>query len=53
MAGREIVVVVLDQMEELDEEIGPARPGTKQLPHLAKRVPVQLPPLWKRPGALP
>src|SRR6478672_9130036 len=53
MAGGEIVVAILDQMEEFDEEIGPARPGAKEFANLAKRVPVKLPPLGESSGALP
>ena len=47
------MVAILDQMEEFDEEIGPARPGAKEFTNLAKRVPVKLPPLGESSGALP
>jgi hypothetical protein len=40
MAGREIMVAILDQMEEFDEQIRPPRPGAKEFANLAKRVPV-------------
>src|SRR6478752_7773625 len=53
MAGGEIVVAILDQMEEFDEKIRPARPGAKEFANLAKRVPVKLPPLRESSGALP
>ena len=53
MAGRKMVVAVLDQMEKLDQQIGPARPGAEQFTHLAKRVTLNLPSLGKGPGALP
>ena len=41
------MVAILDQMEEFDEEIRPARLGAKEFANLAKRVPVKLPPLGK------
>jgi hypothetical protein len=53
MAGRKIVVAILNEMEEFDKEVGPARPRAKQFTNLAKRVPVELPPLGKSSGPLP
>jgi hypothetical protein len=53
MTGGEIVVAILDEMEEFDEEIGSARPGTKEFTNLVKCVPVKLPTLRKGSGAFP
>src|SRR5262245_38796978 len=53
MAGRKAVVAILDQMEEFDEEIRPARPRANEFANLAERVPVKLPPLGESSGALP
>ena len=47
------MVAILDQMEDFDEEIWPARPGAKEFPNLAKRVPFKLPPFGESSGALP
>lgn len=47
------MVAILDQMEEFDEQIRPARPGAKEFPNLAKRAPFKLPPLGESSGALP
>jgi hypothetical protein len=46
------VVAILDEMEEFDKKVGPARPRAKEFTNLAKRVPVKLPPLGESSGAL-
>jgi hypothetical protein len=53
MAGREIMVAILDQMEEFDEQIRPARPGAKEFTNLTVRVAVKLSSLGKSSGPLP
>src|SRR5262245_19078854 len=53
MAGRKAVVAILDQMEEFDEEIRPARPRANEFANLAERVPVKLPPLGESSRTLP
>src|SRR5262245_38775094 len=53
MAGGEIVVAILDQVEEFDEEIRPARSGAEEFANLAKRVLVKLPPPGESSGSLP
>ena len=53
MARGEIVVAVLDEMQEFDQKIGPARPRTKQFTNLPKRVLGKLPSLGKTPSPPP
>jgi hypothetical protein len=47
------MVAVLDDMEEFDQEIGPARPGAKKFTDLTVRVAVKLSSLGESSGPLP
>ena len=42
MRGREIAVVVLDEMQMLDQQVAPARPVVEQRAHLVERLKVDL-----------
>ena len=47
------MVAVLDQMEEFDQEIGPARARAKEFTNLTVRVAVKLSSLGESSGSLP
>src|SRR5262245_33845487 len=47
MCGREIPIVILDEMKMLDQEIAASRPVSKQRAHLRKRLWINLAALWR------
>jgi hypothetical protein len=47
------MVAILDEVEEFDQEIRPARPGAKKFPNLTVSVAVKLSSLGESPGPLP
>ena len=52
MRGRDLVILVLDQMQIFDQQIALPRPVAEQALNLVRRSRIDLAAFWRRLGAL-
>ena len=53
VAGRKVMVAILDEVEKFDQEIGATRPRAEMLTNQAERIAVKLSSLGESSGTLP